>query len=148
MDNNDYDAVVENLPDDWYKDDELKVLISQAYLDQVKNLGLNFDIEVQDKADISRLLELLAEQENISFEQVEANLIESAHFVARLQMFEIKFPHVVQTFPENAQGDKVFPDVILAKLFQLAPEDAKAIAESYWGISAGTLSEQSDIDIN
>ena len=134
MEYSEYIKVINNLPEKWYTDEELERFIQQAFLNEVKLIAKDFDVEVVDKEDIKKLYDLLAEDSGTSISEIEEDIAEAAHFMARLFLFDYKFPHVVSAFPANEIGQHVFPPVVLSKILKISSEEATEIASTYWGV--------------
>lgn len=122
------------MPEKWYTEEDMERFVKQAFLNELKLIAKDFDIEVINDKDVTRLYELLADESGTSTESVEEDIAEAAHFMGRLFLFDSKFPHVVASFPTNEMGQHVFPPVILAKLLNISQEEATDVASSYWGV--------------
>jgi len=133
MTENSYMTILEDLPENWFTHEELRVHINKAFIDHIRFIARDFDIEVQREADIARLYELLAEDSKTSVDEIEESMYQAAHFVARLTIFNQKFPHIVTEFPVNKSGQSVFPTKILAKILDVDEQEADIIAKNYWG---------------
>lgn len=132
MANIDLDEILNNLPEKWFTDEELKVHINKAFIDHIKVIAEDYDIIVEKEADISRLYELLADDAKTTIAEIEQSMYQAAHFVARLAIFGHKFPQVVADFPMHSSGQSIFPAKVLAKILNVDEAEASVIAQNYW----------------
>lgn len=134
MEYSEYVEIANHLPQKWYTDEDLEKVVKQAFLNEVKLIAKDFDIEVIEDKDIRKLYELLADESGTAIETIEKDLAEAAHFMGRLFLFDSKFPHVVASFPTNEMGQHVFAPIILSKILNISQEEAVEVASSYWGV--------------
>lgn len=134
MEYSEYVELVNNLPEKWYTDEDLEKYVKQAFLNELKLIAKDFDVEVIEDKDVQKLYELLADDSGASIETIERDIAEAAHFMGRLFLFDSKFPHVVASFPTNEIGQHVFAPVILAKILNVSQEEASEVASTYWGV--------------
>ena len=134
MEYSEYVELVGNMPEKWYTDEDLERYVKQAFLNELKLIAKDFDIEVIEDKDVQKLYELLADKSGNSIEAIEKDIAEAAHFMGRLFLFDSKFPHVVSSFPTNEMDQHVFAPVILAKILNISQDEAVEVASVYWGV--------------
>jgi hypothetical protein len=128
----DLDEILNNLPEKWFSNEELKIHINKAFIDHIKVIAEDYDIVVEKEADISRLYELLADDAKTTINEIEQSMYQAAHFVARLAIFSHKFPQLVADFPIHASGQSIFPVKVLARILNVDEAEASIIAQNYW----------------
>jgi len=132
MGNINLDEILNNLPEKWFTDEELKVHINKAFIDHIKVIAEDYDIVIEKEADISRLYELMSDDAKTTINEIEQSVYQAAHFVARLAIFSHKFPQVVADFPMHTSGQSIFPVKVLARILNVDEAEASIIAQNYW----------------
>ena len=148
MDPESIKAALKHLPEEWYTPQELEPIIQKIFLDQVKKSAKAYDIEIVKEADISRLYELLAEDNQVSVSDVQELHYETAGFMAILALFEAKYPEIVADFAMTENDQRIFPADVLSKILGIPVEDATVLAQNLWGNESEDDTPIANIDVN
>lgn len=116
----DLNKLAAEIPDNWCKDEELDE-ISMGIFDDLKE-SMNTSAE-----EVAKLV-------NCAPEDVVETLEGASQIYGRMALFEDKFEDIVSAFPLGPDGEKNYPDKILAKIFGVSIEKAIKIFEDNFGL--------------
>lgn len=125
----DYQKVAQAIPRTWFTEDELKKKIPDIFIRIVLDIAKAGGIPLSREDKLRKLTGALSELSGIPPEKIEQELIEIAAIFGRLEIFEEKFPEIVNMLPKTESNTRIYPASILAPILGVSKEQAISLTK-------------------
>ena len=121
--------IAESIPDDWYTDEDAKEITSGIFYQIMIQNAEEIGLVVQDDKDFQKLLDRIAEKNDLPVDEVIFEMKNVAMMVGAVKLFEVKYPQLVAEFPRDFDSRPVYPAGFLAKILGVDAEIAQNLID-------------------
>jgi len=145
MDEAEYMAIAQTIPNEWYTSIEAKEINKSIFYDIMIGNALKSNIVISTDEDFKQLISIIADERKIPEEEVIQDTQNIALTVGAVRLFNAKYSEIAAKFPKTEFGDPDYPPKFLAKILGIEETIAKDLKSGVL-LEYSTYLKESEID--